>query len=147
MTTARDELGKSEAILVAAIEVGVPELVVARTTIGDFQSMIRSKTAARLDVWLQTAKASLVISFANGRKALCRSQERHPLSLVQWTNRRSDHAPKTQQTPDVRARKARFAPRTNDGRNIGDNFSKYASEPRIDPYFDRPLAVGRGILE
>ncbi len=36
MTTARDDLAKSEAILVAAIEVNVPELVVARTAIGDF---------------------------------------------------------------------------------------------------------------
>ncbi len=40
---------KTEAILVAAIEVNVPELIVARTTIGDFQSMIRSKTARKLD--------------------------------------------------------------------------------------------------
>ncbi|KKC33470.1 transposase [Devosia psychrophila] len=68
MTTARDDLAKSEAILVAAIEVTVPELVVARTTIGDFQSMIRSKTAVRLDVRLQAAKTSLVGSFANGVK-------------------------------------------------------------------------------
>jgi len=66
LTTARDDLAKSEAILVAAIEVNVPELVVARTTIGDFQSMIRSKTATKLDDWLQAAKLSLVSSFANG---------------------------------------------------------------------------------
>ncbi|MBJ3786981.1 ISL3 family transposase [Devosia sediminis] len=66
LTTARDDLAKSEAILVAAIEVNVPELVVARTVIGDFQSMIRSKTATKLDDWLQAAKLSLVSSFANG---------------------------------------------------------------------------------
>lgn len=66
MTTARDDLAKSEAILVAAIEVNVPELVVARTTIGEFQSMIRSKTATKLEDWLQAAKLSLVTSFANG---------------------------------------------------------------------------------
>ena len=66
MTTARDDLAKSEAILVAAIEVNVPELVVARTAIGDFQSMIRSKTATKLEDWLQAAKLSLVTSFANG---------------------------------------------------------------------------------
>lgn len=45
MTTARDDLAKSEAILVAAIEANFPELIVARTTIGNFQSMIRSKKA------------------------------------------------------------------------------------------------------
>ena len=66
LTTARDDLAKSEAILVAAIEVNVPELVVARTTIGEFQSMIRSKTATKLEDWLQAAKLSLVTSFANG---------------------------------------------------------------------------------
>jgi transposase len=66
MTTARDDLAKSEAILVAAIEVNVPELVVARTAIGDFQSMIRSKTARKLDEWLEAAKDSLVGSFAGG---------------------------------------------------------------------------------
>lgn len=66
MTAARDDLAKSEAILVAAIEVNVPELVAARQAIGDFQSMIRSKTACKLDEWLETAKNSLVGSFACG---------------------------------------------------------------------------------
>lgn len=66
MTTARDDLAKSEAILVAAIEVNVPELVVARTAIGDFQSMIRSKAAMKLEAWLQAAKTSLAGAFANG---------------------------------------------------------------------------------
>ncbi|MFB2553780.1 hypothetical protein [Ensifer soli] len=60
MTTARDDLAKSEAILVAATEVNVPELVVARTAIGDFQSMIRWKTAPKIDEWLEAAKNSLV---------------------------------------------------------------------------------------
>ncbi len=50
----------------AAIEANVPELIVARTTIGDFQSMIRSKTARKLDEWLEAAKNSLVGSFAGG---------------------------------------------------------------------------------
>ena len=66
MTSARNDLTKSEAILVAAIETNVPELVAARKTIGDFQSMIRSKVVAKLDEWLEAAKSSLVGSFANG---------------------------------------------------------------------------------
>lgn len=66
MTLARNDLTKSEAILVAAIESNVPDLVGARKAIGDFQSMIRSKAAAKLDEWLRAAKASLVASFANG---------------------------------------------------------------------------------
>ena len=66
MTAARDDLAKSEAILVAAIEVNVPELVAARKAIGDFQSMIRSKSAAKLEGWLETARDSLIGSFVGG---------------------------------------------------------------------------------
>ena len=66
MTSARDGLAKSEAILVAVIEASVPELVAARKAIGDFQSMIRSRSAAKLDDWLAIAKGSLIGSFANG---------------------------------------------------------------------------------
>jgi transposase len=66
MTSARDGLAKSEAILVAVIEEHVPELVEAREAIGSFQSMIRSRTAAKLNDWLETAKGTLVGSFVNG---------------------------------------------------------------------------------
>ncbi|MTH62436.1 ISL3 family transposase [Paracoccus litorisediminis] len=66
MTSARQELAKSEAILVAVIEETVPELVVARKAIGDFQAMIRSKSAAQLDTWIERAQGSLISSFANG---------------------------------------------------------------------------------
>lgn len=50
----------------AVIENNVPELVAARKAIGDFQSMIRSKSAAKLDGWIEIAKGSLVASFVNG---------------------------------------------------------------------------------
>ncbi len=66
VTVVRDDLAKSEANLVAAIEVNVPELVAARKAIGDFQSMIRSKSAAKLDGWLETTRDSLIGSFVCG---------------------------------------------------------------------------------
>lgn len=66
MTLARDDLSKSDAVLIAALESNIPDLVTARTLIDDFQQMIRSKAVARLDAWLEGAKASLVSSFANG---------------------------------------------------------------------------------
>ncbi len=53
-------------MLVAAIEGNVQDLVTARETILEFQSMIRSKAAAKLEAWLQVAKDTLVSSFANG---------------------------------------------------------------------------------
>lgn len=66
MTLARDDLSKSDALLVAAIESNVPDLTIARTLIDDFHAMIRSKAVAKLGGWLDHAKASLVGSFANG---------------------------------------------------------------------------------
>jgi len=66
LTSAQDGLAKSEAVLVAVIENNVPELVEARKAIGDFQSMIRTKSAAKLDGWIEIAKGSLVGSFVKG---------------------------------------------------------------------------------
>jgi transposase len=68
ITLARDDLSKSDAVLLAAIESNVPDLVAARTLIDDFQQMIRSKAVVKLDAWLEGAKASLVGSFANESK-------------------------------------------------------------------------------
>nr|WP_272214653.1 hypothetical protein [Marinicella sp. W31]MDC2880283.1 hypothetical protein [Marinicella sp. W31] len=42
----------------AANEVNVPALVIARRAIGDFQSMIRSKTARKNDEWLKATKGA-----------------------------------------------------------------------------------------
>jgi transposase len=66
LTIGRDGLSKAETITVAAIEKGVPLLVEARETIGAFQSMIRTKTLADLEPWLERAQSSLVASFARG---------------------------------------------------------------------------------
>ena len=66
MTSARDGLARSEAILVAVIEDHVPDLVAARQAISEFQSMIRSKSAAKLSDWLDSARGGLVSSFVNG---------------------------------------------------------------------------------
>lgn len=66
MTLARNDLSKSDAILVAAIESNVPDLAVARTVVADFQQMIKAKAVGKLDGWLQCADTSLVASFANG---------------------------------------------------------------------------------
>jgi hypothetical protein len=66
MTLARDDLSKSDAVLVAAIESNISDLTTARASIDDFQTMIRTKVVAKLDSWLTDAKTSLVGSCANG---------------------------------------------------------------------------------
>jgi transposase len=66
MTTGRDTLSKSETVTVAAVECGVPLLVEAREIITAFHAMIRKKSHAGLDPWLERATGSLVASFANG---------------------------------------------------------------------------------
>ena len=66
LTAGRDHLSKAETVTVAAIEEGVPSLVTARSLVVSFQAMIRTKTVADLQPWLETARASLVASFARG---------------------------------------------------------------------------------
>lgn len=66
MTIARDGLSKAETVTVAAIESGVPPLVEAREVIAAFQAMVRKRSLADLEPWLERARSSLVASFANG---------------------------------------------------------------------------------
>jgi transposase len=66
MTYGRDRLSKAETVAIAAIEQSVPVLVEAREIIAAFQAMVRQKSLAELDPWLEGARASLVASFANG---------------------------------------------------------------------------------
>jgi hypothetical protein len=72
MTTARDDLAKAEAILVAAIKVNVPELVVARTAIGNFQSKTRSTNGLKLQrtVWWARLRAAAQETLAAVRNAI-----------------------------------------------------------------------------
>ena len=66
MTTARDHLSKSEAVIIAAVEARVPVLVDAQSLIERFQVMIRKRIEADLDPWIRAASGSLVASFASG---------------------------------------------------------------------------------
>ncbi|WP_158801466.1 ISL3 family transposase [Acidisoma sp. L85] len=66
LTISRDQLSRSEALTVAAIEDGVPLLVEAREIVAAFQAMVRKRCLDVLDPWLERARSSLVVSFANG---------------------------------------------------------------------------------
>ncbi len=66
MTVGRDGLSKAETVIVAAIEDGVPLLVEAREIVAAFQAMIRKKSLANLEPWLDRASSSLVASFGSG---------------------------------------------------------------------------------
>ena len=66
LTISRDQLSRSEAVTVAAIEEGVPLLVQAREVVAAFQSVMRKRCLDILDPWLERARSSLVMSFANG---------------------------------------------------------------------------------
>lgn len=66
LTVGRDRLSKSEAVMVAVIEGGVPLLVEARDVAAAFQAMVRKRSLAMLEPWLERAQSSLLASFANG---------------------------------------------------------------------------------
>ena len=62
----RNCMTKADAVIIAAIEAGVPSLVEARVLVDQFHDMIRKKDEATLDVWIANAKTSLVSSLATG---------------------------------------------------------------------------------
>ena len=66
MTIKRNCMTKADAVIIAAIEAGVPSLVEARVLVDQFHDMIRKKDEAKLDVWIANAKTSLVSSLATG---------------------------------------------------------------------------------
>ncbi len=66
MTVARDHISKADAMMVAVIEKAAPQLVAARDLFDRFQNMIRSKTSAVLEGWIEDAKTSLLATFAKG---------------------------------------------------------------------------------
>jgi transposase len=66
MTIKRDCMTKADAVVIAAIEAGVPSLVEARTLVDQFHDMIRKKDEAKLDAWIANAQTSLVSSLARG---------------------------------------------------------------------------------
>lgn len=66
LTVGRDRLSKAEAVMVAAIEGGAPLLVEARDVAAAFQAMVRKRSLAVLEPWLERAQSSLLASFANG---------------------------------------------------------------------------------
>jgi transposase len=66
MTIGRDLLAKEETVMVAAIEAGVPTVVEAREIITQFHLMTRRRVKAGLVLWIEHARASLIVSFANG---------------------------------------------------------------------------------
>ena len=66
LTTARDKLTRTEAVIVATAERAVPDLVAARGVTDAFHALIRGRDAAGLDTWIETALTSPLESFAKG---------------------------------------------------------------------------------
>jgi transposase len=66
MTIKRNCMTKADAVIIAAIEAGVPSLVEARVLVDQFHDMIRKKDEAKLDAWIANARTSLVSSLATG---------------------------------------------------------------------------------
>ncbi|ORE97104.1 MULTISPECIES: ISL3 family transposase [Aurantimonadaceae] len=66
MTLKRDHLTKSETVVVAAIEAGVPALAEARELTDRFHAMIRGRAVGDLVSWMHDAEESLLASFARG---------------------------------------------------------------------------------
>lgn len=69
MTTHREQLTKAEAVTMAAIETGVPELATARKVLDRFHRMLRARDTAALAPWMADSETSLLALFCKGLKA------------------------------------------------------------------------------
>ena len=96
---------KADAVVIAAIEAGVPSLVEARTLIDQFHDMIRKKDEAKLDAWIANAKSKPRLILRHGspqgqsRRARC-----DHAALVKRPGRSADYETQTRQTTNVWAR-------------------------------------------
>lgn len=102
LTTSRGNLTKSETVIIAAIESGVPLLVAARLPSYDPT---------------QIGKRARIVGRPRLRQSgcllwqwRCESDTGSPrsdrLNVVQWINRRADHQAQARKTPHLRSRKA-----------------------------------------
>jgi len=62
----RDQLTKGDAITVARIERGVPELVTARDLVERFHGMVRERDPTGLSTWITEAASCVLASFGKG---------------------------------------------------------------------------------
>lgn len=69
MTAQRDQLSKADALLVAAIETGMPALATARDLLDRFLSMLRGRDAEALEPWVADTEGSLLASLGKGIRA------------------------------------------------------------------------------
>ena len=69
VTMARDQLSRSDAILVAKIEATVPALSVVRDLVDRFHKMIQRRRSEELPAWLEQARSTTLASFVNGLNA------------------------------------------------------------------------------
>lgn len=66
MLARRDRLTRAEAMMVAAVEAGVPALATARDLVDEFHRMARARTPAALPDWIARAGASMLAPFGCG---------------------------------------------------------------------------------
>lgn len=88
LTLARDGPTRAEAVVVAAAERAVPQLVAARDVAEAFHRLIRGRDPTGLDTWLETALSSPVGAFAQGIAA---DRDAVPAAIaLPWSNGRTE---------------------------------------------------------
>ena len=66
MTAQREPLPQTDAVMVAAIETGVPALAVARDFMAHFNCILRARAIGALPHWLAETSSSMLASFTKG---------------------------------------------------------------------------------
>lgn len=84
LTVGRDHLTKAETLTVTAIETQVPALNDAREIVDRFSGLVRSRSAADLGAWIESARNRLVGAFARGIARDCGAV--HAAITEPWSN-------------------------------------------------------------
>jgi hypothetical protein len=105
MTIKRDCMTKADAVVIAAIEAGVPSLVEARTLIDQFQRYDpkKGRSQTRCLDRERKSKPRLILCDGSPQGHRCRARCNHA-SLVKRPGRRADYETQTCQTTNVWAR-------------------------------------------
>ena len=101
----RVQLPEDDAVMVAAIETGVPMLAVARDLVERFHCMLRARDIGTLPGWLAETGTSMLVPVWEGNRCRpVRGDDGADRAMVERANRRADHQAQAGQATDVRPR-------------------------------------------
>jgi hypothetical protein len=143
MMMRRDHMSKADAIMVAAVGIGVPAWVTARDWLARCPCMLRARDTHAIAPWRTDIEGGLIAPFGKGIRADFAAVRPLP-TLVERPDRGTDHNTQAVEVTDVWPRKARSAPRKTTCTNMTDTVPRLSQSPLCVPIDKRGrLRIGK----